>query len=214
MKKKSESSSQQTINFLKNRKSDSSNDKTTPRNQSIPFIRFTLLYWSKETLEIFFDIDSFKICADSGASSCVTPDEIDFIIGTYKYLTGVKINGIAEGIKVAGCGSVSWIFQDDKKQDIELIIEWVLHIPGLPTWLISSQQVAKKTGHIGDVLHAEKDESHLTFEGFKFITKYNSHSGLPVCNYVNGISTFKAYNIDIIKMAGKQIILHWHNDLF
>ena len=148
-------------------------------------------------MEIFFDIDSFKICADSGASSCVTPDEIDFIIGTYKYLTGVKINGIAEGIKVAGCGSVSWIFQDDKKQDIELIIEWVLHIPGLPTWLISSQQVAKKTGHIGDVLHAEKDEYHLFFGVFKFTTKYNANIGLSIYNYVNSIYKFNAYNMEL-----------------
>ena len=42
--------------------------------------------------------------------------------GSYKHLTGVKINGIAEGLKVAGCGSVSWIFQDDKKDNIELVI--------------------------------------------------------------------------------------------
>ena len=77
------------------------------------------------------------------------------------------------------------------------------NIPGFPIRIIFPQQVEKKIGHIGDGLHAEKDESHLTFEGFKFITKYNSHSGLPVCNYVNGISTFKAYNIDIYQDGGK-----------
>ena len=49
-----------------------------------------------------FDTNSFDICADSSASSCATPDKIDFIPGTYKNLTGVIINGISEGIKVAG----------------------------------------------------------------------------------------------------------------
>ena len=81
-----------------------------------------------------FDTNSFGICADSGASYCATPDEIDLIPGNYKHLTGVTINSIAGGLKVVGCGSVSWIFQDDKKDNIEIIIELVLHIPELPSW--------------------------------------------------------------------------------
>ena len=96
-----------------------------------------------------FDTNYFKICADSGASFCATSDEIDSIRGTYTNLTSVTTNGIAEGLKVADCGSVSWILQDDKKDNIEIIIERVLHIPGLPTWLIFPQQVAEQTGYIG-----------------------------------------------------------------
>ena len=85
---------------MKNRKSDSSDEE-----------RKLLLSCSKETLEKKrFDTDSLEICADYGASCCVTPDEIDFIPVTYKQLIGLTINGISEGIKVAGCGSVSWIF--------------------------------------------------------------------------------------------------------
>ena len=49
-----------------------------------------------------FDTDSFKICAYSGASYFATSNEIDFMPGTYKDLTGVTINGIDEGVKVAG----------------------------------------------------------------------------------------------------------------
>ena len=91
-----------------------------------------------------FDTDSFNICADYVASSCATPDEIAFISGTYKHLTGVTINGIAEGLKVAGCGSVTWILQDEKKEDIEIIIKHVLHIPELPIRLICPQKVENK----------------------------------------------------------------------
>ena len=88
-----------------------------------------LLSCSKEILEIKkFDTDSFNICADFGASYFSTTDEIDFIPGTYKHLTGVTINSIAEGLKIMGCGSVSWIFQDDKKENIELITERVPRI--------------------------------------------------------------------------------------
>ena len=134
---------------------------------------------------------SFDICANSGALYCATPDEIDFIPGTYKHLTGVKINSIAEGIKVAGYKYFSWIFQYYKRENIKLIIEQVLHIPGSPIWLIFPQQISKQTEHIGDGLHAEKYEAHLIFGGLKFTTKYKANRGLPIYNYVNGISKFK-----------------------
>ena len=131
------------------------------------------------------------------------------------------INRIFEWIKVTGCGPVSWIFQDDKKENIEIIIEQVLHIPGLPIRLIFPQQVTKQTGHIYYELHTEKDEAHLVLGGFKFSTKYNSHSGLPIYNSVNGISKFEAYNmelhqddrkIDNLTLAQKSL-LKWHRRL-
>ena len=144
--------------------------------------------------------------ADSGASSCETYDEIDSIPGNYKYLKGVTINGIYEGLKVAGRGSVSWIFHDDKSENIELIIEQVLHIPGLPIWVILPQQVAKQTVHIGDGLNAEKDKAHLFFGGFKLTAKYNANGGLTIYNSVKGISKFKAYNMELHQDGEKQII--------
>ena len=100
-----------------------------------------------------FYTESFNICANYGASSCATINEINFIPGSYKHLTGVTINGIYEGLKVSGCGSVSWIFQNDKKENIELIIEQVLYIIGLPIIILFPQKVAKQTGHIGYGLH-------------------------------------------------------------
>ena len=110
---------------------------------------------------------------------------------------GAKINIIAKGLKVSGCGSLSQIFQDDKKENIEIIVERVLHIPGYPIWIIFPQQVAKQTEHIGDFLHVERDEAHLIFGGLKFTTKYNANSGRPIYNSVNIFSTFKAYNTEL-----------------
>ena len=125
-----------------------------------------------------FDTESIDTCAQYGALSYATPDETVFIPGTYKHLTGVTINRVAEGLKVSGYGSVGQIFQDNKKENIELIIEKCLYIPGLPIWIICPQQVAKQTGNFGDELHAEKDEVHLFFWELKFTTKFNAHSGL------------------------------------
>ena len=95
----------------------------------------------KNWIYTMFDTKYFQICANSCASSFATRDKIYFIPGTYNYLNGVTINGIAGGIKVAGYVSVSWILQYDKKENIEIIIEQVLHIPGLTIWLIFPQQV-------------------------------------------------------------------------
>ena len=168
-----------------------------------------------------FENDYFDICADSGASSCATPDEIDFIPGNYKNLTGVTINFIAEGLKVSGCGSFSWILQYDKKENIEIIIERVLHILGLPIMLVFPQQVTKQTGHADEVLHVEKDKARLIFGGFKFTTNYHSSSGLPIYNYVNGISKFKAYNMELhqdgvitdIFTPSQRSLLKWHRQI-
>ena len=117
-----------------------------------------------------FWYQSFHICANFGAWYCATPDKIYCIPDTYKYLTGLTINGISERIKAAGCGSFSWIFQDDKKENIEIIIEQVFHIPGLPIRIIFPQQVGEQSVKIVDGLHDEKDEAHLIFGGLKFTT--------------------------------------------
>ena len=84
-------------------------------------------------------------------------------MGTYKYLTGITINSISEGFKVLGCGLVSWIFQDYKRENIELIIEQVIYIPGILIQIIFSQHVAKQTGNNGDGSHGEKDKAYLIF---------------------------------------------------
>ena len=174
-------------------------------------------HWKK----IMFDTDSFEVCADSGASSSSTQDKNDFIPGTYKTLDGVTINGIASGLNVEGYGSVSWVFKDDKNENIELIIEKVLHIPGLPIRLICPQQVAKQTGHIGDGLHAEMDSAQLIFGGFKFTTQYNKSSGLPIYTSASGISKLNAYNMELHQDGGKtdnltlaqRSLLKWHRRL-
>ena len=69
-----------------------------------------------------FHTDSLEICADSGASSCETLDEIYFIPGTYKHLNSVTINCIGEGLKVSGWGSVSWIFKIIRRRILNLVL--------------------------------------------------------------------------------------------
>ena len=105
-------------------------------------------------------------------------------------------------------------FQDDNKENIEIIIEQVIHIPGLTILLICPQQVTKQTGHIGDGLHAENDDAHLIFGGLKSTKKYNANSRLLIYYSVNVIYKCKAYNMELHHNCGETDFLHWHNDLF
>ena len=152
----------------------------------LSYLRYYLAL-KKHWRKIVFDTGSFDICANYGASSCATPDEIDFIPGNYKFFTGVTINGIAEVVKAVGHTYCFWIFQDDKRESIELIIEQVLRIIGLTIRIIWPQLVAEQTGHIGDWFNADKDEDNLIIGGFKLTTKYNANSGLTIYTSVNGI---------------------------
>ena len=118
----------------KNKLLENTDEATCPMTKRNPEINRYLLsnlrcylapekHWRKN-----FDTDSFEICANSGASSCATHDEIYFIPGTYKHFTGIKIYDISEVLKVPGYGSVSWIFQYNKKETIDISIEEVLPI--------------------------------------------------------------------------------------
>ena len=70
-------------------------------------------------------------------------------------------------------------------------------------------------------MHAEKYEAHLVFEGFKFTTKYDARSCLPIYNSFNGISKLKAYNLEFYQDSGKtdnltlaqQYLLKYHRGI-
>ena len=69
--------------------------------------------------------------------------------------------------------------------------------------IICPQKFATQTGYIGDGLHAENNEAHLIFGGFKFNTKYNANSGVPIYNSVNCKYKFKAYNMELHQYGAK-----------
>ena len=166
---------------------------------NLPCYLATKKHWRK----IKFATNSFGLFANSVASYCATPDEINFIPGTYKHSTSITINGISEGLKFSGCVSVSWGFQDDKKENIEIIIERVFRIPGLPIRLIFPQQVAKQTGHIGDSLHAEND---FVLEDSNSLQNIMITVAFPYIILSTEFPNLRRTTLSFIKMAEKHII--------
>lgn len=85
----------------------------------------------------FFDSDSVDILIDTGVSSSATFDKDDFVEGTYQNIEGVVVKGIAQGLQAQGFGAAKYTIMDDNGDYIELTIDRVLHLKGLPTRIIS-----------------------------------------------------------------------------
>ena len=90
-----------------------------------------------------FDSDSFPMVFNSGASSNSTSHKDNFVPGTFIPLSGVSVSGITLGLAVSGYGTISWKFYTIKGEVVTLAIEKALYIPGLPTRLISLQQICQ-----------------------------------------------------------------------
>ena len=170
---------------------------------------------------VHFDSDSFDICVDTGASSTCTSSRDDFVPGSYVTVEGATINGIASGLTVAGYGTVRWVFHDDNYQPIDVEIDKVLHIPDVPTRLLSPQQLAKQTGGLHDGFHVGASHATLTFGGFKRRINYNSVNKLPIFASFPGVDKFRAYSATLVGDGtasdnltfNQRQLLHWHRRL-
>ena len=93
-----------------------------------------------------FDLDSFPVVFNSGVSSTSTSHKDDFVPGTFVPLSGVSVSRIASGLAVSGYRIISSKFYIIKGEVVTLAIEKALHIPGLPTRLITPQQICQQYG--------------------------------------------------------------------
>ena len=100
-------------------------------------------------------------------------------------------------------------------------IERVLHIPDVPTRLLSPQQFAKQTGGLNDGFHVGADHATLTFGGFKRCIDYHDSNKLPIFASYPGITKFKAYSASLVADSSatdsltynQRQLLHWHRRL-
>ncbi len=168
-----------------------------------------------------FDSDAFDICVDTGASSTCTPSKDDFIPDTYVPITGATINGIASGLEVSGYGTIRWVITDDDGDPIDIEIDRVLHIPKVPTRLLSPQQFVKQTNGPKDGFHVGAEKSVLTFRGFRKTIEYNCSNKLPIFASHPGVEKFKAFTAKLVEDGGvsdtltfnQRQLLHWHRRL-
>ena len=175
----------------------------------------------KRTSRTHFDSDTFEICVDTGASLTCTLSKEDFIPDSYVSIEGATINGIASGLSVIGYGTIRWVITDDNGDPIDVEIDRVLHIPDVPTQLLSPQQLVKQTNNRKDGFHVGAKSAVLTFGGFRKTINYNCSNNLPIFNSHPGINKFKWYNTELVEDGGisdhltfnQRQLLHWHRRL-
>ena len=164
-----------------------------------------------------FDSDSFPVVFDSGASSTSTDTKDDFIPGTFVAIEGVSVSGIASGLEVKGYGSVNWNFYTIKGEVISLKIDKVLYIPGLPTRLISPQQICQQYGGSSNFT-LDINSARLNIHNNIINIPYDYSSNLPItCTESNINKYIKAYNLhnhelDNLTKQQRQL-LRWHRIL-
>ena len=172
----------------------------------------------KRTSHTHFDSDAYDICVDTGALSTCTPSKDDYIDGSYVPLTGATINGIASRLNVVGYGTICWVITDDNGDPIHVEIDRVLHIPDVPTRLLSPQQLVKQTNGTRNGFHVGAKNAVLTFGRFQKTVEYNSSNNLPIFPSHPGVNNFKCFNAKLVKDGGasdqltfnQRQLLHWH----
>ena len=95
----------------------------------------------KKKNSFLFDLNSFLVVFDSSTSSTSTSNRTDFVKGSFVPLSEVTISDIVLELEVKGYGTVSWNFYTQKGEVLTINIKKVLHIPNIPTRLISPQQI-------------------------------------------------------------------------
>ena len=110
---------------------------------------------------------------------------------------------------------------NDDNTPINVEIDRVLHIPDLPTRLLSPQQLVQQTGGIHDGLHIGARNAVLTFGGHRRTINYHPSNKLPIFTSFPGVEQFRAFNAlitsdgsatDSLTFNQRQL-LHWHRRL-
>ena len=100
------------------------------------------------------------------------------------------MSGIASGLTVLGCGSVSWRFYANKGETIDVTIDKAYHVPELPTKSLSPQQACQQHGQ-GTQFLINKSNETLSMHSDTIVAPYDHLSNLPIVSIEARISKHK-----------------------
>ena len=144
--------------------------------------------------------DDLMIVLDSGCSIAMTPNEEDFIHGTYAIDT-TTVNGIGSGLQAIGIGDAEWTFEDTNGSPITIRLR-CLHVPDIPTRLLSPQQLAKEGIHNRPTNGAWIGKTaHVCYEGRLINFPLDRATNLPMRKLKAGCNRYEAYLCKEVTMA-------------
>jgi hypothetical protein len=117
------------------------------------------------------------ICADKGASCCISSNKEDFI--SFAPSSSSVLKGIGSGLSIAGTGTIKWRILNNLGDEVVLHLHNRLYVPDAPMCLLSPQHMVQQTKIASDGFHCKGSFGILSFGGFQYTIPYNSNNNLP-----------------------------------
>jgi hypothetical protein len=130
---------------------------------------------------------------DSGASCCVTPYIEDFIHQTTP-IQNTTLKGISGDLTALGRGTVQLKIHQENKDNIILVIDYVIYAPDCPIRLIIPKQLyrqSKAKGHENSCFTTEETTATLYHGGDTFTCAYHPKTKIPTLNCITDSKTQK-----------------------
>ena len=157
---------------------------------------------------------------DTGASLGITFDRDDFD-GPLTIPEGdLRLGGMAQGLKIAGVGPVTWTFRNPDGSEIKIRSQ-CYYVPDAKVRLISPQRLFNKSKGVTGKFEGDEDTFTLQFDGgHRLVVEYDSRNHLPIGYATVGddlppmidpqanLSLLDESNQNIT--AGHRLLLNWH----
>ena len=157
---------------------------------------------------------------DTGASLGITFDKNDFD-GPLTVPEGdLRLGGMAQGLKIAGVGPVTWTFRNPDGSEVKIRSQ-CYYVPEAKVRLISPQRLFNKNKGVTGKFEGDEDTFTLQFNGgHRLVVEYDDRNHLPIgyatvgddlqpmINPQANLSLFDETNQNIT--AGHRLLLNWH----
>ena len=120
----------------------------------------------------------FPVIFDTGASRSITGDINDFISPPTPLATPMVLGGMAQGLSIAGSGSVRWGFNTGTSTIV--VTTHCYYVPDSKVRLMSPQRLFKKSENTGGCFSCKEEHAELAFDGLSiFDIPYDDSNYLP-----------------------------------
>ena len=161
-------------------------------------------------------VSRYPIIFDTGASLSITPHKSDFTSSLTTPPGDLRLGGMANGLKIDGIGSVTWIFKNFSGPDVSIDC-MAYYVPGAKARLLSPQRLLDSDSngkYEGDAKHFRL---HLSNKPILTI-EYDDRNSLPIGYALVGtdIGLQQEVNLTILDdenqnmTGGQKLLLHWH----
>lgn len=181
---------------------------------------FQVLTSDPQALMMIGGVQRKPVIFDTGASLGITFDKEDFD-GPLTIPEGdLCLGGMAQGLKIAGVGPVTWTFRNPDGSEIKIRSQ-CNYIQEANVRLISPQRLFNKSKGVTGKFEGDEDTFTLQFDGgHRLVVEYDSRNHLPIgyatvgddlpptINPQANLSLMDETNQNIT--AGHRLLLNWH----